>query len=347
MSEGKLFLIIILAILIIDSCEKNADYPTVITTSAESISATSAIIGGVVLSDGGARVTKHGVYWGISEIPESSGNKLPVGTDAEVFSITLEGLTALETYYYKAYAINSVGEATGNLESFTTQYGSGVFTDIRDGHEYKWVTIGEQTWMAENLNATQYADGTTIPLVEEASAWSLLGTTAKAYCYYDNNDSIGNIYGALYTWAAAMNGEAGSNANPGTVQGVCPTGWHMPSDEEWKELEMFLGMSQAEADKEDHRGTSEGDKLKEAGTTHWASSNTGTNTSGFTALPGGGRDIQGSYSFWRLGDVTFFWTSSEKDYRAWIRYLGYNGTTVARTAFFEDVGLSVRCIKNK
>jgi uncharacterized protein (TIGR02145 family) len=196
------------------------------------------------------------------------------------------------------------------------------------GNVYNTVTIGAQTWMAENLKTTHYADGSAIPLVEGTSDWTALTETSKAYCWYINSTVNRDTYGGLYTWAAAMNGTASSGANPSGVQGVCPDGWHLPSDAEWKQLEMYLGMSQEEADNEDWRGTDEGGKLKETGTTHWNAPNTGaTNSSGFTALPGGVRDVEGT--FYDVGGTAYFWPATSDDVSwAWYRYL----TTAADVA---------------
>ncbi|GAG63281.1 unnamed protein product, partial [marine sediment metagenome] len=171
-----------------------------------------------------------------------------------------------------------------------------IVTDY-DGNSYKTTKIGNQIWMAENLNSTRYADGT--PLVSGTGAGDITGDyTTKYYFWYDD-DSItyADTYGALYTWAAVMNGTSSSDNNPSGVQGVCPDGWHLPSDTAWKELEMYLGMSQTDADNEGWRGTDEGGKLKETDTAHWDSPNTGaTNSSGFTALPSGYRDNSAGYN---------------------------------------------------
>jgi uncharacterized protein (TIGR02145 family) len=107
-----------------------------------------------------------------------------------------------------------------------------------DGNVYNTITIGNQTWMAENLRVTKYPNGTPIPLATDNIAWANLedNGTDDAYCYYNNNASgEANTYGALYTWAAAMGDNAvSSSSNPSGVQGVCPNGWHLPSDDEWK-----------------------------------------------------------------------------------------------------------------
>jgi uncharacterized protein (TIGR02145 family) len=132
---------------------------------------------------------------------------------------------------------------------------STTVTDF-DGNVYNTITIGSQVWMAENLKTTHYSDGTAIPLVTGNSNWDTLTATSKAYCWY-NDDVINKAtYGALYTWAAAMNGAASVTTNPSGVQGVCPTGWHLPSDAEWTQLTDYLG------------GTGvAGGKLKESGQT--------------------------------------------------------------------------------
>jgi len=148
---------------------------------------------------------------------------------------------------------------------------TGYFTDSRDGQEYAYIEIGVQTWMAENLNYIS------------ANSWT-----------YDNDPTNGDIYGRLYTWE--------------TAKIVCPNGWHLPSDNEWKILEMALGMSQSEADDQHWRGTDEGGKMKETGTSHWSSPNTGaSNSSGFNALPGG-KISRGDDDFFHIGVRGYWWT---------------------------------------
>ena len=221
----------------------------------------------------------------------------------------------------------------------------GPVTDV-DGNVYQTVKIGTQWWMAENLKTTHYADGTAVPLVESSSAWDSLGFTDKAYCWNYNSDKNMDIYGGLYTWAAAMNGAASSHSFPSGVQGVCPDGWHLPSDYEWQKLEMFLGMSLAEAEKKGWRGTDEGGKLKEPYSVHWTSPNTGaTNESGFTARPGGYRNSNGGFHY--VGFNGQWWSSSEyNSSQVWYRHLNSGDTRVARYYDGKDGGFSVRCVKD-
>ena len=208
----------------------------------------------------------------------------------------------------------------------------GTFTDQRDGQVYKWIKIGDQIWMAENLRATFYPDGSAIPLVTDNSAWKKLddNNTDDAYCFYNNDPN--SEYGALYTYAAAIgdNWTRDNNVN----QGVCPNGWHLPSDAEWQELIDYLG------------GVA-GGKLKETGTTHWNSPNTGaTNESGFTALPGGGRDnYLGTFS--TAGYVGYWWSASERSGTiAYLRYLHYYYAVALRDYGYKSNGYSVRCVRD-
>jgi uncharacterized protein (TIGR02145 family) len=189
--------------------------------------------------------------------------------------------------------------------------------------------------MAENLKVTHYSDGTEIPLVESTSEWDTQGITVKAYCFYENSSTYRDLYGALYTWAAAMNGAESSTANPSGVQGVCPSGWHLPSDTEWTELTDHLG----------GLGIA-GGKLKEAGTTHWNSPNTGaTNESGFTALPGGGRYGNGVFN--DVGNSAEFWVATEDgSVNAWARNIIYNSAAVNRLGYYKSPGFSVRCVRD-
>ena len=191
-----------------------------------------------------------------------------------------------------------------------------------DGNVYKIVTIGTQTWMAENLKTTKLNDGNSIPDIIDETQWSYLKTLS--FCWY-NNDSTANknIYGALYNWYTVFTGK------------LCPQGWHVPNDAEWTTLTDFLGgMSNT------------GGKLKETGTSDWNSPNiNATNESGFTALPGGCRNNSGMFS--NMGNDGVWWSSSESsnsNSSEW--YVYYNLPMVSTSAYPKQGGNSVRCIKN-
>lgn len=207
-----------------------------------------------------------------------------------------------------------------------------------DGNIYKTVVIGNQEWMAENLKVTRYRNGDAIPNITTGDVWKNM--KEGAYCSYNNDDSNIEIYGLLYNWYAVDD-----NRN------IAPEGWHIPTDAEWKELEMHLGMSDSEAYDTGWRGTDEGGKLKETGTNHWKSPNTGaTNTSGFSALPGGYRYYGGAFGyvgFDSIGYTGYWWSSTEASSDcAWVRRLDYSSSGVVRYCRSERNGFSVRCIRD-
>ncbi len=318
---------------------------TVTTSPVVSITANSAQSGGNITSDGGFPVTVRGLCWNTSGEPTTADNKTDDGSGTGEFTGIITGLQPDTTYYVRAYATNNNETVYGNSVEFkTAELTSSQFIDLRDGNIYNFVLIGDQTWMAENLRYLPEVVGPgtgseTTPYYYVYGYDGTNVTDAKATANY-------NTYGVLYNWPAAMAGSASSTANPSGIQGVCPAGWHMPSDEEWKQMEMFLGMSQEQADGTDWRGTDEGGKLKEGGTTHWVNPNEGsTNASEFTALPAGCRDGYGSFS--NIGYYNFIWTATENTASvAWSRYLYYFSGSVVRTGYSKENGFSVRCIKD-
>ncbi len=191
-----------------------------------------------------------------------------------------------------------------------------------DGNTYTSVTIGTQVWLVENLKTTRYNDGIAIPNVSDAAEWSNL--TTAAFCWYNNNTSYKSPYGALYNWHTANSDK------------LCPKGWHVPSAEEWNMLITNSGGSDIA-----------GGKLKEAGTAHWYSPNTGAiNESGFTALPGSQRDEDGSFSY-EIGYNGLWWTTT--DYSAELAHgiwISNDFNEVFTSMEDKRQGYSVRCIKD-
>ncbi len=240
--------------------------------------------------------------------------------------------STIGTYTVKLEVKDSGGLTKSKTQSLSIDFNYGSVTDI-DGNVYKTIQIGNQLWMAENLKVTRYRNGDAIANVTGDSEWSNLST--GAYCSYDNDDNNIATYGLLYNWYAVDDS-----------RNIAPAGLHVPTDAEWKELEMYLGMSQSEADDTDWRGTDEGGKLKKTGTTHWNSPNTGaTNESGFTALPGGDRYDYGT--FYGMGSSALFWSASESNSEnAWSRILYYEYSGVYRYYRSKLIGFSVRCIKD-
>lgn len=208
-----------------------------------------------------------------------------------------------------------------------------ILTDI-DGNVYKTIKIGTQLWMKENLKTTKYNDGTLIPNVTDNTQWGKL--TTGAYCWYNNDaETHKNPYGALYNWHTIETGK------------LCPKGWHVSSDKEWTTLMDYLGGYEMS-----------GGKLKDADTTYWRSPNKGaTNESGFTALPGGYRDVEGGTFL--LNKAGFWWASTydpgpsliqlKKDDQAgpWFRVLFLEQISIKKNnSFPKGTGFSVRCLKD-
>jgi len=213
----------------------------------------------------------------------------------------------------------------------TINFNFAACTDA-DGNNYKVVKIGTQTWMAENLKTTKYNDGTPIPNVTVDATWATL--TTGAYSDYSNTPANSTTYGRLYNWYAVDNNAATKVASNGG-KNVCPTNWHIPTDTEWTTLTTFLG---------DYSVA--GGKLKETGTNHWISPNAGaTNETGFTALAGGTRSKDGTFSL--MGNYGFWWSSSESSAAyGWGVSMFYGNTGNGRVSLDKQNGFSVRCIKD-
>jgi uncharacterized protein (TIGR02145 family) len=197
----------------------------------------------------------------------------------------------------------------------------GSVTDI-DGTLYNSITIGTQCWTQTNLNVSKYRNGDLIPQVTDPLQWD--GLTTGAWCYYNNDPATAQIYGKLYNWYAVND-----------PRGLAPVGFHIPTDAEWTTLTTYLGgLSVA------------GGKMKETGTVHWQSPNTGaTNSSGFTSLPGGQRRPNGEFAY--LETMGCYWTASEIDAtHAWLRYLYHIYNLVYGGVDPNTLGLSVRCLKD-
>ena len=196
----------------------------------------------------------------------------------------------------------------------------GTVTDI-DGNVYQTVVIGGQEWMAENLRTARYRDGIAIPNVQDNAEWE--NVTTGAWSNYNHDTVNDSMYGKLYNWYAVDDS-----------LGICPEGWHVPSDDEWSELIDTVG-----GDK------NAGCTMKETGTSHWESPNTcATNKSGFTGLPGGYRDPSG---FVNLGRHGAWWSTAENNAeRGWFRTLNYNNSNVYRLFQNKTNGVSVRCVRD-
>jgi uncharacterized protein (TIGR02145 family) len=226
-----------------------------------------------------------------------------------------------------SFALNIGGQ---NCTLNRTVYGGGIVSNpgagvTFGGYTYATVVLGNgQEWMAENLRTTTYANGDPIPNVTDNAAWRQL--TTGAWAHHENNASYENPYGKLYNWYAV--------ADP---RNVCPTNWHVPTDAELTVLSDYLGGENVA-----------GGKMKSAGTQYWPAPNTGaTNESGFSGLPGGGRNGFSSGAFYGLGNFGIWWSASESGAEnAWLRLLSGNDAAIDRDYFNKRYGVSVRCLRD-
>jgi len=311
-----------------------------------------AISGNNITTDGGtsqmsaavspSNATQTGVSWS-------------VGTNTLGVTITANGL------------LQSNGETGGNGEvtvtasandnsgvtkektiTISNQYTPPGSVQDSEGNQYNYITIGNQVWMTENLKSTKYSDGTN--LEDGTGIGDITGNfSAKYYFAYDDDENNVTTYGRLYTWGAVMNRVSGSNTNPSNVQGICPTGWHVPSDEEWKELEMYIGMTQSQANIIDGwRGTDEGCKL--AGTASlWTDgildADPAFQSTGFNGIPAGSFSYTGGFG--NLYNYAIWWSTTEFDSATVrVRDLGYGVRGVGKFTEEKSYGFSVRCIRD-
>lgn len=317
--------------------ENTGDVPILQTTIITNIAETYASSGGVISSIGNSPLKTLGVCWNTSPNPTvhdmfNSGNQI----DESNFTAYLTYLLPNTTYYVRAYAINENGVGYGDELVFKTLETNTIITpkisDI-EGNEYETIKIGSQTWLKQNLRTTKYNDGTNIPLAQYHVTWQSL--TNDAYAWQEQIPSkYREIYGAIYNWDALNTGK------------LCPTGWHVPSIDEWSELIEFAGGE-----------TIAGGTLKEAGSMHWKESINkdiiATNSTGFTAVPGSERSNTGidygDYYQFGVGSLGVWWSSSlsenNSNYSESVKM--YSGTNIVTfESKHKNSGLSVRCIKD-
>ena len=245
----------------------------------------------------------------------------------DCFSVDVYGCTDPEAINYNPDA---------NIDDGGCDYADDTCIDI-DGNIYDTIQLGDQLWMAENLKVTHYRNGEEIPTGFNDSGWiNLNDTETGAYAVYNDDPVNAETYGNLYNWYAVDDS-----------RGVCPEDFHIPTDEEWMELEMYMGMSYEEAHDSDNRGTDQGSQL--AGNADlWFSGSLENDpafgSSGFTALPGGYRSYGNGYYIF-VGEIGWFWSSTAyNNNRAWHRVLSYDNSDVNRSSIFKRSGSSVRCV---
>lgn len=282
---------------------------------------------GFGVSFGGYR---YGYYWGSGLFREQSVNgywwSITKATDTHAWARTLSNQNS------KVY--NSYFELNNGFSVRCIKCKDQIVKDI-DGNVYSTVIIGDQEWLTENLKTTLYNDGSPIPNITDAIEWHNINT--PAFVWYNNDISNKDVYGALYNGYVLENSE-----------NLCPSGWHVASDDDWKLLEMYLGMTVEQVDGTVWRGTDEGGKLKESGTEKWAIPNKGAfNTSGLSIIPSGRRDSSGR--FYDLSTGSTIWTSTVTTISsACYRHFASTNAMIGRNPLGDrKFGLAVRCIRDR
>ena len=320
--------------------------PTLTTTTVTSITTNTATSGGNITNSGGNSVTARGVCWSTSHNPTMSNNHTTDGAGTGSFTSSLTGLSSGTTYYVRAYAVNSEGAAYGNEVSFTTiapfVCGTSTVSDY-DGNVYNTVQIGSQCWLKENMRATHYANGTGVTQGSISQA-----STSTRY-YYKPSNSLS--YGYLYNWPATI-GPSSVSANN---QGICPTGWHVPSEGEWTQLIQYVGSQNQ------YICNNNSDYVAKAlaSTTGWSSSSyscdvgyspSTNNSTGFSAFPTGYFALLSPYIsgvFDEVGDVTSFWTcTASSNTEAYSFDFYYNYSFVDKDTYDKSIGFPVRCLRD-
>jgi uncharacterized protein (TIGR02145 family) len=296
------------------------------------VTTTSIEAQGHVGSDYNIPIDSRGVCWNTTGNPTIADNPLASGKGLGEFTATITGLTPTSYYYLRAYTVSAAGTIYGPVAPVHTF--SGTVKDI-DNNSYGTIVIGKREWMGENLKTTHLNDGTLIPFVDNMINW--ITRMMPAYCYNGNLQEYGEAYGPLYNAYSALSGR------------LCPSGWHVPTLLDWKELERSQGDT-----------TTAGSKLKEAGTGHWSPENKdATNESGFTGLPGGrygffsgggggGCDAPADWSFSAPGSEANWWSvtpvAGDTTLFSAFLYLGDPKLLIYTSPKMN--ALSVRCIKD-
>jgi uncharacterized protein (TIGR02145 family) len=303
---------------------------TVVTGPVVTLKFKSAELSGEVISEEGTGLYEKGFYWSEEPGPETTGVRVPLGDQPGIFTVNMTDLSPGTTYYYCAYAVNAAGEKTGEeLSIYLPGAETGTFIDPRDNVEYGMVTIGEKVWMTENLRAEMYNDSISIPFYSDSTIWS--ENEGPGYCWYEF-DSLNISWGAFYTWETIQTGK------------LCPAGWHVSSDADWKQLEIFLGMDGDEADQMGLRGTVEGGMMKT--TDLWDAPNTGaTNETKLSVIPSRTASYYGLFE--DMNREAYIWTSDEYSTdKAISRSFKYTHAQIRRYHEYKNDGYNVRCVKD-
>jgi uncharacterized protein (TIGR02145 family) len=277
-------------------------------------------------NNGGRAITSY-------TVTSNPGNITASGTTSPII---VAGLTNGTSYTFTVKATNEVGNSLASsastaVKSFTC--GTGTISDI-DNNPYETVSIGAQCWTKTNLKVTKYNDGSNIPEIPGSGTWDNTIVTGARTVYADLPSNL-STYGYLYNWYAVND-----------AKGLCPTGWHVPTDSDWNKLVKFIDSGADTSSTSSSQSTTAGGKMKSTSTL-WNTATPETDNFGFTALPGGSRTSGGSFTNIRF--VAFFWSATVFDLNvndAWFRSLDSFTSNVLRAKGIKSFGASIRCLKD-
>ena len=345
------FLFYAIILLLISSCNLVDEIPLVTTGAISNVTSTSATCEGSIIYKGSDYIIATGLCWSTRPTPTVKNDTSLNGSGTGKFSGSIINLSAGQTYYVRAYATTVNGSYYGNALQITTNadnslpypvlnpnltYGS--MTDV-EGNVYHTISIGTQTWMAENLRVTKYRNAEALPNETDNTKWKAL--TTGAYCNYNNNTEANSIakFGRLYNFYALTD-----------ARNLAPAGWHIATEAEWKTLETYiaanLGISASVA--QALATTSDWEESISTGAIGCLDSNTFqsiNNSIGFCALPSGIRSDNGSFGY--VGNYCAWWTITQNNNTSsWFRSLNFYGTTLGSNFYNKQYGLAVRCVKD-
>jgi uncharacterized protein (TIGR02145 family) len=298
--------------------------PIITTTKILFLTNDSAISGGSISNDGGSTIISRGVCWNNSPEPTIENHKTESGSDIGTYTCKISNLMPYTVYYVRAFATNNIETNYGNEISFRTLDSNQVL-DV-DGNIYNTFKFVVNTWMLENLSTTHLNDGT--PIIQSNDIFLWRSQLNPSYCWYNNQEESKMTIGALYNYYTVKS------------EKLCPIGWHVSTDADWKILTSYTGI---------YKEIKSGGFLKEPGNLHWKSPNRVINEHNvfakFSALPGGYRDDTGNFiDISRSGN---WWSLDLKSANLIYRRMEYNDFAVKRiTVNKNTLGFSVRCVKN-
>ncbi|MBQ7489826.1 MAG: fibrobacter succinogenes major paralogous domain-containing protein [Bacteroidales bacterium] len=335
--------------------------PTVVTDTVFDITGRTVSVQCHIVSAGSTGVIASGVCWSLNQNPSLGNFYTTDGTSIDTFISHPSGLTSGTTYYVRAYATNSVGTSYGNPIMFTTPTDCGTLVDY-DSNVYATIYIGAQCWMKENLRTTRYSNGVGISHGSKGTGF-YNSSSSKLYFIYGDDTSNVAKYGLLYSWAAAMNGAGSSTNNPSGIQGICPTGWHLPSSAEWCELENYIEPGiDVSCGTTGYRGSMAKSMAYPDYWTSYSSNSfapgyckvdpSGFNTTDFSAKPAGlYYTYPGSTNYYsNIANNAYWWTCTLDGSYIIYRVLDYSavGVSMDKSYLSSSYGYaySVRCVKN-